>query len=73
MRWFLRLGLLYGIIDANPDDVAEIVNVFEADWKRVAPSVSNPNLGWSPVNARQRLPTLIDDAKQNVEKTGFGR
>jgi phosphatidylserine/phosphatidylglycerophosphate/cardiolipin synthase-like enzyme len=26
----------YAILDVNPDDVAEIVNVFEADWQRVA-------------------------------------
>ena len=57
----------YGIIDANPDDVAEIVKVFDADWNRVAPTVANPNLVWSPVNACQRLTALIDNAKQTLD------
>ena len=57
----------YGILDTNPDDVAEIVRVFEADWQRVAPTLSNPNLVWSPVNARQRLTTLIDRAQQTLD------
>ena len=57
----------YGVVDANLDDVAEIVKVFDADWQRVTPTVSNPNLVWSPVNARQRLGTLIDGANQTLD------
>ncbi|MCI0474950.1 MAG: phospholipase D-like domain-containing protein [Anaerolineales bacterium] len=57
----------YGIVDARPDDVAEIVSVFEADWKRVAPTLANPNLVWSPINARARLTALIDGAQQSLD------
>jgi cardiolipin synthase A/B len=57
----------YGVIDTNPDDVAEIVKVFDADWQRVVVTPSNPSLVWSPVNARQRLTVLIDGAKQSLD------
>ena len=57
----------FGVIDANLDDVGEVVKVFDADWQRVAPTVVNPNLVWSPVNARQRLTALIDEAKQSLD------
>jgi len=57
----------YGIFNTNSADVAEIVSVFEADWKRDAPTVSNPNLVWSPINARARLTALIDEARQSLD------
>jgi len=39
----------------------------DADWNRVAPTVANPNLVWSPVNARRRLTALIDNVKQTLD------
>ncbi len=57
----------YGIVDTNPNDVAEILAVFEADWERKPPTVSNPNLVWSPINARQRILNLIDSAQKTLE------
>lgn len=57
----------FGVIDTNPADVAEITAVFEADWKRTTPAPSNPNLVWSPFNARQRILALIDGAKQTLD------
>ena len=57
----------YGIIDANPDDVAEIAAVFQADWERKTPTISDPNLVWSPVSARQRILNLIDSAQKTLE------
>jgi phosphatidylserine/phosphatidylglycerophosphate/cardiolipin synthase-like enzyme len=57
----------YGIIDSNPDDIAEIINVFEADWKRTLPTVSNANLVWSPPNARSRLLSFIDGATKTLD------
>lgn len=57
----------YGIISTKPDDVAEIISVFEADWNRRVPTMSNPNLVWSPVNARQRMIDLINGAKQTLD------
>lgn len=57
----------FGVIDTNPEDVAEMTAVFEADWKHTTPTLSNPNLVWSPVNARQRILVLIDSATQTLD------
>lgn len=57
----------YGIIDTNPDHVAEIVEVFNADWERRAPTIGDPNLVWSPVNARERVLAIIDGAAESLD------
>ncbi len=57
----------FGIIDSNRQDVAEIVSVFEADWKRTTAPVSNPRLVWGPGDSRARLLELIDGAKQSLD------
>ncbi len=57
----------YGIIDKNPDDIAEIVKVFEADWNREAPDLANPRLIWSPINARERTIELLDSAQNTLD------
>jgi len=57
----------FGIIDYNADDIAEIVSVFEADWNRTVPNLSDSDLVWSPVNSRDRIISLIDDAEKSLE------
>ncbi len=57
----------YGILDAHPEDVAEIAAVFDADWNRTKPALSNPNLVWSPTNSRQRIVALVDSANQTLD------
>jgi len=57
----------YGIIDVNPDHVAEIVEVFNADWERRAPTIGAPDLVWSPVNAREGVLALIDGAAESLD------
>ena len=57
----------FGIINTDASDVAEIAAVFDADWNRTVPSVSSPNLMWSPLNARARILTLIDSAQQTLD------
>ncbi len=57
----------YGIIDADPADAAEIAAVFDADWSRTKPILSNPNLVWSPANSRPSIVRLIDSANQTLE------
>jgi cardiolipin synthase len=56
----------FGIIDKNPADITEITAVFENDWNRTAPVLSDPNLIWSPVNSRIRINKLIDGAKKSL-------
>lgn len=57
----------YGIIDTNPDHVAEIVEFFNADWERRAPVLSNPRLVWSPDNSRERIRALLDGATESLD------
>ena len=57
----------YGIIDTNPDHVAEIVEFFNADWERRAPTIGDPDLAWSPVNAREKILALIDGAAESLD------
>ncbi len=51
---------------SDPDDVADLTSLFEADWKRAAPELSCTRLLVSPVNARARLLALIDSAKSTL-------
>ncbi len=57
----------YGLIDTNPAHVAEVVEVFEADWNRHEPDWGNPLLVWSPINARAELLELIDSAQSSID------
>jgi len=57
----------YGLIDTNPAHVAEVVEVFEADWNRHEPDWDNPLLVWSPINARAELLELIDSAQSSID------
>jgi len=57
----------YGLIDTNPAHIAEVVEVFEADWNRHEPDWGNPLLVWSPINARAELLELIDSAQSSID------
>jgi len=57
----------YGILDPKPEDVAEIIKVYEADWEKKPVDLSNARLVWSPVNARQKWIELIDSAKDTLD------
>ncbi len=57
----------YGVIDRRADDIAEMIKVYEADWQKIQPDLSNARLIWSPVNARKRWVELIDSAKSTLE------
>ena len=57
----------YGIIDTDPAHVAEIVRVFDTDWQREKPQVSQSDLVWSPDNARERLLQLLRSAQSAVD------
>lgn len=58
----------YGVIFTNPQWVAEMETVFNADWDRVAPQLpSRPYLVWSPVNARETILALIQSAQESLD------
>lgn len=53
----------YGVIDTAGLDVREASAIFQADWQRQTPTLTDPNLVVSPVNARQRLLAFIQGAR----------
>jgi len=57
----------FGIVTTVKAEVAEIANVFEADWndKPITPEVAS--LVWSPDNSRPKLTSLINGAKSTLD------
>jgi phosphatidylserine/phosphatidylglycerophosphate/cardiolipin synthase-like enzyme len=51
---------------SDPEDLVDLVALFEADWSRAAPDVSCTRLLVSPLNARVRLLELIDSATNTL-------
>jgi phosphatidylserine/phosphatidylglycerophosphate/cardiolipin synthase-like enzyme len=56
----------YAIVDTNPDEVREAHDIFQADWDRTTPTLSDPNLLVSPVNARSGLVQLLQSARSSL-------
>ncbi len=56
----------YDVIDTVPQDVKEVIDIFNADWDRSTVQLSDNNLVVSPVNARNDLTTLISSAQQSL-------
>ncbi|MER2598546.1 MAG: phospholipase D-like domain-containing protein [Caldilineales bacterium] len=57
----------YLVIVEDPTVVAEVVAVFEADWERQEPDLSQAGLVWSPVNSRSRIEALIAQAQVSLD------
>jgi cardiolipin synthase len=51
---------------ADPDDVAVLVALFDADWERLTPALDCTRFLVSPVNSRARLLALIDSATSTL-------
>ncbi len=57
----------YLVRTARPEDVAEIIATFEADWARQPVQHTNPRLAWAPDRARDLLLQLIDGAQVSLD------
>jgi phosphatidylserine/phosphatidylglycerophosphate/cardiolipin synthase-like enzyme len=57
----------YGIIDTDPTDVAEVTAIFQADWDRTNPILTDPHLIVSPINARARLLAVLASAHASLQ------
>lgn len=57
----------FGVITADPAEVAEIAQVFNADWGYAPVSPEVATLVWSNVNSRAKLLALIRSATVSVE------
>ncbi len=57
----------FGIRTNDPAEVQEIVKVFEADWNYQNVTPAQSSLVWSPVNAREKIISLIDGSKSSLD------
>ncbi len=57
----------FAVAIADPAAVAEIRQVFEADWSRQGAQPRQPGLVWSPDNSRPKLLALIRGAKRTLD------
>ncbi|MGZ3797801.1 MAG: phospholipase D-like domain-containing protein [Pseudobdellovibrionaceae bacterium] len=63
----------FGLITQDPDVIAEINSVFNADWSNAdsngdfTPSLSQSRLVWSPINSTQKLKELIQSAQSTID------
>lgn len=57
----------YLAIVEDPAIVAEVAQVFDADWQREEPDLSQARLVWSPVNSRPRLEALVQRAQVSID------
>lgn len=63
----------YGLVDRDPEDVADLQAVFEQDWglasgqQPAAPDLSCTRLIISPTNATQRLLAFINSSTQSLD------
>ncbi len=57
----------YLLEDSETADVSEVQTIFTADWNRTTPTLSDPNLLVSPINARVKLLALIASAKSSIQ------
>ncbi len=56
----------FGYITADPAQVGEIENVFQADWDNTGVSPSEPSLVWSPDNSRSKILDIINNARRTL-------
>ena len=56
----------YDIVDTNSQDVQAVINIFNADWNRSNVQVNDSNLVVSPINSRNDLTSLINNAHKSL-------
>ncbi|NJM41656.1 MAG: hypothetical protein HC853_13305 [Anaerolineae bacterium] len=56
----------FGVVHTNKADVAECVEVYNADWNRDKFTPQSRTLIWSPVNSRERLTHLVRASQQTL-------
>lgn len=56
----------FAVRDADPEDVAALVRLFDADFERRAPDLECTRLLVAPTNARERLLALIASARKEI-------
>jgi cardiolipin synthase A/B len=69
MEKYFTLTCDYGIITDNPYDVAQIVEVFHADWGHLDWDCSAyEGLLWSNSNSRYHMAQFVDTATERLDR-----
>jgi len=67
MLKYFSLTRDYGIITHDPQHVAQVVEVFDADWEHLdIHPADNPGLLWSNSNSRYQMARFIDRASETL-------
>lgn len=66
LKSFLLKERNFAADDRDPQDVADLSALFDADWAQKAPDLSCTRLIVSPVNAKSRIVSLIQSAQKSV-------
>jgi phosphatidylserine/phosphatidylglycerophosphate/cardiolipin synthase-like enzyme len=64
--YFIERERNFGVRIADPEDVADLVALFDADWERRTADLSCTRLLVSPFNARERIISLIGSAQRTL-------
>ena len=57
----------FAVTSTDPEEVAEVIECFEADWSRQPFELRRPsNLIWCPDSGRDRIAQFIDEAKHSL-------
>jgi len=51
----------------DPNDVGDLVALFEADWTKTSPSLACTRLLVSPINSQERIVALVKSAKTSID------
>jgi phosphatidylserine/phosphatidylglycerophosphate/cardiolipin synthase-like enzyme len=65
--WQLQQERNFGARLSDPLDLATLSALFDADWDRQSPDLSCTRLLIAPLNARDRLLSLIDSAQKTLD------
>lgn len=57
----------YAMIDSDPQDVANLVSIFDDDWADTTPNLSCTRLVVSPVNSQDRIVAEINSATKTLD------
>lgn len=62
----------YGVVDRDPEDVADLRAIFESDWSDEGyPELSCTRLVVSPINSRSRMLAHISNATETLDVAAF--
>jgi phosphatidylserine/phosphatidylglycerophosphate/cardiolipin synthase-like enzyme len=66
-QYFIAKERNYLAVDSDPEDVADLVALFDADWNHARPDLSCTRLLVSPVNAKGRILALVAGAQTSLD------